>query len=82
MKPASPQNCGSGCAFSEGMEVLWETHRRNDRAIDINTGQPAPNAEATVRSILLIMSMAWGPMKMEETTGWDQVSRQSCRWGA
>lgn len=33
----------------------------HDRAIDITTGQPAPNAEATVGSLVLVMSMAWGP---------------------
>lgn len=36
-----------------------------DRAIDVNMFQAAPNTEATVGSMVLVMSVAWGPMRME-----------------
>lgn len=53
-----------------------------DSTINSNTGQPAPNSEATVGSILLVMSTAWRPMGMGEMQAGTRISEQSCRWGA
>lgn len=63
---ASPQNRGADCAFSEGMEVLWETHRPVIR--------PSIATQVSLHPILKLLwdPYCWSCQQHGDPWGWER----------